>query len=161
MPGGEQPTSCSTASMALKDHQKCELNELSLALADDNRARYIRKCDRANNEYPRLDCPNIFTLAGGYKGFHDQFKDRCEPQGYVSELEAHKEMRQKKNGRSGFQSRFADLGSTKRRLVFQRQGSRENITRDTETGDGKLSDNSAPGVSPSGHYLITHTSTMS
>jgi hypothetical protein len=103
------------------------LNELSLALADDNRAKYIRQRDRANNKDPRLDCPNIFTLAGGYKRFHDEFKNQCEPRGYISESEAHREARQKKNGGSGYQSRFTDLGSTKRRLVFQRQGLRKEI----------------------------------
>uniref|UniRef100_A0A674PK62 M-phase inducer phosphatase n=1 Tax=Takifugu rubripes TaxID=31033 RepID=A0A674PK62_TAKRU len=44
--------------------------------------RFIRKRDRAINEYPRLHYPELYILKGGYKEFFQQFQAQCEPQSY-------------------------------------------------------------------------------
>lgn len=36
--------------------------------------RFIRKRDRAMNEYPRLHYPELYILKGGYKEFFQQFQ---------------------------------------------------------------------------------------
>ncbi|XP_062979614.1 M-phase inducer phosphatase 3 [Elgaria multicarinata webbii] len=44
--------------------------------------RYLRKEDRAMNEYPALHYPELYVLQGGYKGFFLEYKELCEPQSY-------------------------------------------------------------------------------
>lgn len=41
--------------------------------------RFIRKRDRAINEYPRLHYPELYILKGGYKEFFQQFQVRSAP----------------------------------------------------------------------------------
>lgn len=41
--------------------------------------RFIRKRDRAMNEYPRLHYPELYILKGGYKEFFQQFQVRSAP----------------------------------------------------------------------------------
>ncbi|XP_066469046.1 M-phase inducer phosphatase 3 [Tiliqua scincoides] len=44
--------------------------------------RYLRKEDRAMNEYPALHYPELYVLQGGYKNFFLEYKELCEPQSY-------------------------------------------------------------------------------
>ncbi|KAF7249812.1 M-phase inducer phosphatase 1-B [Varanus komodoensis] len=44
--------------------------------------RYLRKEDRAMNEYPALHYPELYVLRGGYKHFFLTYKELCEPQSY-------------------------------------------------------------------------------
>jgi hypothetical protein len=48
-------------------------------------ASHLRTCDRNINQdnYPRLDYPDILVLEGGYKSFFDCQPNRCFPQKYV------------------------------------------------------------------------------
>ncbi|KAM5140418.1 uncharacterized protein ACMZJ9_014255 [Mantella aurantiaca] len=48
--------------------------------------RILRNMDRKENIYPRLYYPELYLLRGGYKEFYENFKDLCEPQGYVNML---------------------------------------------------------------------------
>lgn len=41
--------------------------------------RFIRKRDRAMNEYPRLHYPELYILKGGYKEFFQHFQVRSAP----------------------------------------------------------------------------------
>lgn len=41
--------------------------------------RFVRKRDRAMNEYPRLHYPELYILKGGYKEFFQQFQVRSGP----------------------------------------------------------------------------------
>ncbi|XP_006894274.1 PREDICTED: M-phase inducer phosphatase 2 isoform X3 [Elephantulus edwardii] len=44
--------------------------------------RFIRKRDRAANDYPSLHYPEMYILKGGYKEFFPQHPTLCEPQDY-------------------------------------------------------------------------------
>ncbi|XP_007195933.2 M-phase inducer phosphatase 2 isoform X2 [Balaenoptera acutorostrata] len=44
--------------------------------------RFIRKRDRASNDYPSLYYPEMYILKGGYKEFFPQHPTFCEPQDY-------------------------------------------------------------------------------
>ncbi|XP_041828867.1 M-phase inducer phosphatase 2 [Melanotaenia boesemani] len=44
--------------------------------------RFVRKRDRAMNEYPKLHYPELYILKGGYKDFFPHFQSQCEPQSY-------------------------------------------------------------------------------
>ncbi|XP_064816790.1 M-phase inducer phosphatase 1-like [Oncorhynchus masou masou] len=44
--------------------------------------RFVRRRDRAMNEYPNLHYPELYVLKGGYQEFFHHFRMRCEPQGY-------------------------------------------------------------------------------
>uniref|UniRef100_UPI0037E85179 M-phase inducer phosphatase 2 isoform X2 n=1 Tax=Semicossyphus pulcher TaxID=241346 RepID=UPI0037E85179 len=44
--------------------------------------RFVRKQDRAMNEYPKLHYPELYILKGGYKDFFPHFQSQCEPQSY-------------------------------------------------------------------------------
>ncbi|XP_072280929.1 uncharacterized protein [Pyxicephalus adspersus] len=48
--------------------------------------RILRNLDRKANVYPHLFYPELYLLKGGYKEFYENFKDLCEPQGYVNML---------------------------------------------------------------------------
>lgn len=45
-------------------------------------ARFVRKRDRALNEYPHLHYPELYILKGGYKEFFPLHQLECEPQSY-------------------------------------------------------------------------------
>ena len=36
------------------------------------------------HQYPKLYYPEIYILQGGYSGFFQNYKERCEPQNYVA-----------------------------------------------------------------------------
>ncbi|XP_060938647.1 M-phase inducer phosphatase 2 [Limanda limanda] len=44
--------------------------------------QFVRKQDRAMNEYPELHYPELYILKGGYKEFFPHFQLQCEPQSY-------------------------------------------------------------------------------
>lgn len=44
--------------------------------------QFVRKQDRAMNEYPKLHYPELYILKGGYKEFFPVFQVQCEPQSY-------------------------------------------------------------------------------
>ncbi|XP_074848278.1 M-phase inducer phosphatase 2 isoform X2 [Carettochelys insculpta] len=44
--------------------------------------RFVRKKDRASNEYPNLHYPELYILKGGYKEFFPQYQAHCEPPDY-------------------------------------------------------------------------------
>lgn len=44
--------------------------------------RFVRKRDRALNEYPKLHYPELYVLKDGYKDFFPRHKLLCEPQSY-------------------------------------------------------------------------------
>lgn len=44
--------------------------------------RFVRKRDRALNEYPNLHYPELYILKGGYKEFFPVYQMQCEPQSY-------------------------------------------------------------------------------
>ncbi|XP_070971560.1 M-phase inducer phosphatase 2-like isoform X2 [Oncorhynchus clarkii lewisi] len=44
--------------------------------------RFVRRRDRAMNEYPNLHYPELYVLKGGYQEFFHHFRMQCEPQGY-------------------------------------------------------------------------------
>lgn len=48
-------------------------------------ARHVRQQDRNENaeHYPRLTYPEVYILEGGYSGFFNEHRERCEPQNYV------------------------------------------------------------------------------
>lgn len=46
-------------------------------------AKKLRNIDRFQNEYPRLNYPEIYILDGGYKKFYQNFPEFCTPQNYV------------------------------------------------------------------------------
>uniref|UniRef100_A0A146LQM6 protein-tyrosine-phosphatase n=1 Tax=Lygus hesperus TaxID=30085 RepID=A0A146LQM6_LYGHE len=45
-------------------------------------SRFLRKEDRANNEYPSLHYPEVYLLHGGYSSFFQSHRDLCDPQDY-------------------------------------------------------------------------------
>lgn len=49
--------------------------------------RFIRNRDRDLNEYPVLYYPELYLVEGGYKAFHENFKELCEPQEYQTMLD--------------------------------------------------------------------------
>ena len=57
------------------------------------RARFLRNFDRQVNaeNYPQLNFPEIYIMAGGYKDFFTQYAEECTPQAYTPMLhEDHK-----------------------------------------------------------------------
>ena len=52
------------------------------------RARFLRNFDRQVNadNYPHLNFPEIYIMAGGYKDFFMQFPEECSPEGYTPML---------------------------------------------------------------------------
>lgn len=46
-------------------------------------AKYLRSHDRFNNEYPKLDFPEIYILEGGYKNFYSHYSSLCDPENYI------------------------------------------------------------------------------
>jgi len=55
------------------------INSLSRALHLRNRDRHLNM-----HQYPKLYYPEIYILQGGYSGFFQHYKERCEPQNYVA-----------------------------------------------------------------------------
>lgn len=47
-------------------------------------ARNLRNADRQLNEYPKLSCPEIYVLEGGYSSFYGKFSQYCDPISYVT-----------------------------------------------------------------------------
>lgn len=45
-------------------------------------SRFLRKEDRANNEYPSLHYPEVYLLHGGYSAFFSSHPNLCDPQDY-------------------------------------------------------------------------------
>ncbi|KAK9508731.1 hypothetical protein O3M35_006219 [Rhynocoris fuscipes] len=45
-------------------------------------SRFLRKEDRAGNEYPNLHYPEVYLLHGGYSTFFKEYVDLCEPKAY-------------------------------------------------------------------------------
>ena len=57
------------------------------------RARFLRNFDRQVNaeNYPQMNFPEIYIMAGGYKDFFTQYAEECTPQAYTPMLhEDHK-----------------------------------------------------------------------
>ena len=52
------------------------------------RARFLRNFDRQVNaeNYPHLNFPEIYIMAGGYKDFYMQYPEECTPEGYTPML---------------------------------------------------------------------------
>ncbi|KAI4291021.1 hypothetical protein PAPHI01_0295 [Pancytospora philotis] len=46
-------------------------------------ARRLRNADRRTNEYPKLSCPEVYVLEGGYSRFYKEYPLLCDPEGYV------------------------------------------------------------------------------
>lgn len=46
-------------------------------------AKKLRNIDRFQNEYPKLNYPEIYVLDGGYKKFYQNFPQFCTPQNYI------------------------------------------------------------------------------
>lgn len=47
-------------------------------------ARKLRNADRQLNEYPTLNCPEVYVLEGGYSNFFSQFSELCSPMSYIA-----------------------------------------------------------------------------
>lgn len=43
----------------------------------------LRNIDRKMNNYPKLNCPEIYVLEGGYNNFYNKYPDLCDPSGYI------------------------------------------------------------------------------
>ncbi|KAJ3071156.1 cell division cycle- protein [Podochytrium sp. JEL0797] len=53
--------------------------------------------------YPYLEYPHVYILEGGYKGFHEKFQSRCNPDGYIEMNDpAHVEQLRQFSKREGF-----------------------------------------------------------
>lgn len=46
-------------------------------------AQKLRNTDRQINEYPKLNCPEIYVLEGGYSTFYKEYPSLCDPRRYV------------------------------------------------------------------------------
>lgn len=46
-------------------------------------AKRLRNRDRLENEYPKLNYPEIYVLEGGYKNFYKSFPQYCTPVNYI------------------------------------------------------------------------------
>ena len=67
-------------------HRAPRLFVLLPASTYHSRALHLRNRDRHLNmhQYPKLYYPEIYILQGGYSGFFQHYKERCEPQCYVA-----------------------------------------------------------------------------
>ncbi|XP_014260495.1 M-phase inducer phosphatase-like isoform X2 [Cimex lectularius] len=45
-------------------------------------SRFLRKEDRAGNDYPNLHYPEMYLLHGGYSEFYRHYNEMCEPRSY-------------------------------------------------------------------------------
>ena len=56
-----------------------------LILTRTFRALHFRSRDRHINmhRYPALSYPDLYILQGGYSGFYEEYRIKCEPQQYV------------------------------------------------------------------------------
>ena len=104
------------------------------------RALHLRNRDRHLNmhQYPKLYYPEIYILQGGYSGFFEHYKERCEPQSYVAmQDERHKvacarEMRNfGKNVKLGRTQSFT-YGITTATITAQGEPQDEDETMNTE-----------------------------
>ena len=47
-------------------------------------ARRFRNMDREHNRYPKLNCPEIYVLEGGYSHFFRKYPRLCDPMSYIT-----------------------------------------------------------------------------